>query len=31
MPTAISHFIGGRTVAGTATRSAPVFNPATGE
>ena len=31
MPTAISHFIGGRTVAGTATRSAPVFDPATGE
>ncbi len=31
MPTAISHFIGGRLAAGTATRSAPVFNPATGE
>ncbi|KQP88037.1 CoA-acylating methylmalonate-semialdehyde dehydrogenase [Methylobacterium sp. Leaf117] len=31
MTTTISHFIGGRTVAGTGTRSAPVFNPATGE
>ena len=31
MPTAISHFIGGRTVAGTSTRTAPVYNPATGE
>ena len=30
MPTAISHFIGGRTVAGTSTRTAPVYNPATG-
>ncbi|MCJ2034042.1 CoA-acylating methylmalonate-semialdehyde dehydrogenase [Methylobacterium sp. J-068] len=31
MPTAISHFIGGQLAAGTATRHAPVFNPATGE
>ncbi|KQP51169.1 methylmalonate-semialdehyde dehydrogenase [Methylobacterium sp. Leaf111] len=31
MSTAISHFIGGRTVAGTSTRTAPVYNPATGE
>ncbi|KQP94659.1 methylmalonate-semialdehyde dehydrogenase [Methylobacterium sp. Leaf113] len=31
MTTTISHFMGGRTVAGTGTRSAPVFNPATGE
>ncbi len=31
MPTAISHFIGGRLAAGTGPRSAPVFNPATGE
>ncbi|AMB46763.1 CoA-acylating methylmalonate-semialdehyde dehydrogenase [Methylobacterium sp. AMS5] len=31
MTTAINHYIGGRTVAGTSGRSAPVFNPATGE
>ncbi|TXM71710.1 CoA-acylating methylmalonate-semialdehyde dehydrogenase [Methylobacterium sp. WL12] len=31
MPTAIQHFIGGQLAPGTATRSAPVFNPATGE
>ena len=31
MPTAISHYIGGQRAAGTATRTAPVFNPATGE
>jgi malonate-semialdehyde dehydrogenase (acetylating) / methylmalonate-semialdehyde dehydrogenase len=31
MSTAISHYIGGRLAAGTATRSAPVYNPATGE
>jgi len=31
MTTVINHYIGGRTVAGTSGRSAPVFNPATGE
>lgn len=31
MPTEISHFIGGRQVPGRSGRSAPVFNPATGE
>ncbi|WP_264050067.1 CoA-acylating methylmalonate-semialdehyde dehydrogenase [Methylobacterium flocculans] len=31
MTTAISHYIGGQRAAGTATRTAPVFNPATGE
>ena len=31
MPTAIHHYIGGTTTAGTSTRTAPVFNPATGE
>ena len=31
MPTAIQHYIGGQLAAGTSTRSAPVFNPATGE
>ena len=30
MPTQISHFIGGRLVAGTSGRTAPVYNPATG-
>ncbi|MFG1204100.1 CoA-acylating methylmalonate-semialdehyde dehydrogenase [Xanthobacter aminoxidans] len=30
MPTQISHFIGGKLVAGTSGRTAPVFNPATG-
>ena len=31
MPTEIQHFIGGRLVSGRSGRSAPVFNPATGE
>ena len=31
MPTAIHRFVGGRTVPGTGTRTAPVYNPATGE
>jgi malonate-semialdehyde dehydrogenase (acetylating) / methylmalonate-semialdehyde dehydrogenase len=31
MPTEIKHFIGGRQVAGGSGRTAPVFNPATGE
>jgi malonate-semialdehyde dehydrogenase (acetylating)/methylmalonate-semialdehyde dehydrogenase len=31
MPTAIHHYIGGGTAAGTSTRTAPVYNPATGE
>ena len=31
MPTAIHHFVGGRTAPGTSTRTAPVYNPATGE
>jgi malonate-semialdehyde dehydrogenase (acetylating)/methylmalonate-semialdehyde dehydrogenase len=31
MPTEIKHFIGGRQVAGVSGRSAPAFNPATGE
>ncbi|MFG1211607.1 CoA-acylating methylmalonate-semialdehyde dehydrogenase [Xanthobacter flavus] len=30
MPTQISHFIGGKLVAGTSGRTAPVYNPATG-
>ncbi|MFG1208889.1 CoA-acylating methylmalonate-semialdehyde dehydrogenase [Xanthobacter flavus] len=30
MPTQISHFIGGKLVAGTSSRTAPVYNPATG-
>ncbi|MQT12407.1 CoA-acylating methylmalonate-semialdehyde dehydrogenase [Segnochrobactrum spirostomi] len=31
MPTEIQHFVGGRRVAGTSGRTAPVYNPATGE
>jgi malonate-semialdehyde dehydrogenase (acetylating) / methylmalonate-semialdehyde dehydrogenase len=31
MPTEIKHFIGGREVAGRSGRTAPVFNPATGD
>src|SRR3712207_3049160 len=31
MPTEIQHFIGGRLVPGRSGRTAPVFNPATGE
>ena len=31
MPTQIQHFIGGKFVSGKSGRSAPVFNPATGE
>ena len=29
--TRISHWIGGKTVAGTSGRTSPVYNPATGE
>ncbi len=31
MPTEIKHFINGRLIAGKSGRTAPVFNPATGE